>query len=64
MYNCKLQILNLIETYYKCTIACSMCLSPCYYFILYMQVYSEIPVDDGHDGRPGSKEYNIFQLSL
>ena len=29
-----------------------------------MQVYSEIPIDDGHDGRPGSKEYNIFQLSL
>ena len=27
-----------------------------------MQVYSEIPIDDGHDGRPGSKEYDIFHI--
>ena len=42
--NCKLQILK-----YKCTIACSLCLNP-YVFILYTQVCSETPIDDGWQG--------------
>ena len=42
--NCKLQILK-----YKCTIACSLCLNP-YVSILYTQLCSEIPIDDGWQG--------------
>ena len=51
-----LQTLYSIETKYKSTAAFSLYLNP-YFFILYMQVYSEIQKDDGP---PGFMEYNIL----